>query len=84
LLDDVRTKWKHAEDRQRAAEERADRSDQYNKNLIEERKEWLKSQREMAGEISMLKTDKVNLEESVKDMERRFMAVKKLIHVSLN
>lgn len=38
----------------------------------------------MAGQISMLKTDKTNLEELVKDLERRLAEVKKLIHVSFS
>lgn len=36
----------------------------------------------MAGQVSMLQTDKANLEELIRDQERRLASIKKLIHVS--
>lgn len=82
LAETLRANWKYAEDRLRAAEERAERLDQYNTTLREEFKESRNKEREMAGQISMLKTDNSNLEEMVKDCEERLLSIKKLLHVS--
>jgi len=83
LLDDVRSKWKLAEDRLRAAEERAERVDRCNARLTEDVKERRERERELNGQISMLKSDKKELEELIMEYGQRFTTMKRMIHQNL-
>jgi len=84
LLDDVRLKWKHAEDCRRAAEERVERLEQTKITLTQQLKERRELEHDAIGQISTLKSEKKDLQTALKECERRLNAVKAMIHKNLD